>query len=74
MDYQLEIKQIVGEWICKTSEPTEWFRTRFQHQALSILVFRSLSTSSILSSPASSVSSASKQNRSTAVAKNPVSH
>ena len=28
-----------GEWICKTSELTEWFRTRFQHQALSILDF-----------------------------------
>ena len=28
-----------GEWICKTSELVEWFRTRFQHQALSILDF-----------------------------------
>lgn len=28
-----------GEWICKTSELTEWFRTRFQHQAVSILDF-----------------------------------
>ena len=28
-----------GEWICKTSELTEWFRMRFQHQALSILDF-----------------------------------
>ncbi|MCM1232861.1 MAG: MarR family transcriptional regulator [Ruminococcus flavefaciens] len=28
-----------GEWICKTSELAEWFRTRFQHQALSILDF-----------------------------------
>ena len=28
-----------GEWICKTSELSEWFRTRFQHQALSILDF-----------------------------------
>lgn len=28
-----------GEWICRTSELTEWFRTRFQHQALSILDF-----------------------------------
>ncbi len=26
-----------GEWLCRTSEPAEWFRTRFQHQALSIL-------------------------------------
>ena len=26
-----------GEWICRTSELAEWFRTRFQHQALSIL-------------------------------------
>lgn len=28
-----------GEWICKTSELSEWFRTRFQHQALSILAY-----------------------------------
>lgn len=28
-----------GEWICKTSELSEWFRTRFQHQAVSILDF-----------------------------------
>ena len=28
-----------GEWICRTSELAEWFRTRFQHQALSILDF-----------------------------------
>jgi hypothetical protein len=28
-----------GEWICKTSELAEWFRTRFQHQAISILDF-----------------------------------
>lgn len=26
-----------GEWICKSSELTEWFRVRFQHQAFSIL-------------------------------------
>ena len=26
-----------GEWICRTSALAEWFRTRFQHQALSIL-------------------------------------
>lgn len=26
-----------GEWLCKVSELTEWFRTRFQHQAISIL-------------------------------------
>ena len=26
-----------GEWICRVSELTEWFRTRFQHQAISIL-------------------------------------
>ena len=26
-----------GEWICKTSELSDWFRTRFQHQAISIL-------------------------------------
>ena len=26
-----------GEWICRTSELAEWFRTRLQHQALSIL-------------------------------------
>ena len=28
-----------GEWICRTSELSAWFRTRFQHQALSILDF-----------------------------------
>lgn len=28
-----------GEWICKTSELSEWFRTRFHHQAISILDF-----------------------------------
>ena len=28
-----------GEWICRISELTEWFRKRFQHQALSILDF-----------------------------------
>lgn len=28
-----------GEWICKTSELSEWFRTRFQHQAVSILSY-----------------------------------
>lgn len=28
-----------GEWICKTSELSEWFRTRFQHQAISILSY-----------------------------------
>ena len=28
-----------GEWICKASELSEWFRTRFQHQALTILDF-----------------------------------
>ena len=22
-----------GEWLCRVSELTEWFRTRFQHQA-----------------------------------------
>lgn len=26
-----------GEWICKASELTEWFHTKFQHQAVSIL-------------------------------------
>lgn len=26
-----------GEWLCKVSEVSEWFRTRFQHQAISIL-------------------------------------
>ena len=26
-----------GEWLCRVSELTEWFRTRFQHQALAIL-------------------------------------
>jgi len=24
-----------GEWVCRTSELTEWFRTRYQHQAIS---------------------------------------
>ncbi len=28
-----------GEWICRTSELAEWFRTRFHHQAISILDF-----------------------------------
>ena len=28
-----------GEWICKSSELSEWFRTRFQYQAISILDF-----------------------------------
>lgn len=28
-----------GEWICTTTELTEWFRMRFQHQAVSILDF-----------------------------------
>lgn len=28
-----------GEWICKISELSEWFRTRFQHQAIAILDF-----------------------------------
>ena len=28
-----------GEWVCRTSELTEWFRTRYQHQAISILNF-----------------------------------
>lgn len=28
-----------GEWICKTSDLSEWFRTRFQHQAISILSY-----------------------------------
>ena len=28
-----------GEWVCTTSELSEWFRTRFQHQALTILDF-----------------------------------
>ena len=28
-----------GEWICKTSELSGWFRTRYQHQAISILEF-----------------------------------
>lgn len=28
-----------GEWICKASELSKWFRTRFQHQMLSILDF-----------------------------------
>ena len=28
-----------GEWLCKTSELAEWFRTRFQHQAVAILDF-----------------------------------
>lgn len=26
-----------GEWLCRVSELSEWFRTRFQHQAVSIL-------------------------------------
>ena len=26
-----------GEWVCRLTEVTEWFRVRFQHQALSIL-------------------------------------
>lgn len=26
-----------GEWLCRVSELTEWFRVRFQHQAVSIL-------------------------------------
>jgi hypothetical protein len=26
-----------GEWVCRIEEVTEWFRTRFQHQAISIL-------------------------------------
>lgn len=26
-----------GEWICSVKELTKWFRTRFQHQAVSIL-------------------------------------
>lgn len=26
-----------GEWLCRISELNEWFRTRFQHQALSVL-------------------------------------
>ena len=28
-----------GEWVCTTAELSEWFRTRFQHQAVSILDF-----------------------------------
>lgn len=52
-EYQLEIKQVVdyprcridgisytvylGEWICSVKELTKWFRTRLQHQAVSIL-------------------------------------
>lgn len=28
-----------GEWICTTGELSDWFRTRFQHQAVSILDF-----------------------------------
>lgn len=28
-----------GEWICRTSELSEWFRTRFHHQAVAILDF-----------------------------------
>jgi hypothetical protein len=28
-----------GEWVCNTSELADWFRTRFQHQAVSILDF-----------------------------------
>ena len=27
----------LGEWVCKASELSGWFRTRFQHQAVSIL-------------------------------------
>ena len=26
-----------GKWLCRVSELSEWFRTRFQHQAISIL-------------------------------------
>lgn len=26
-----------GEWLCRVNEVAEWFRTRFQHQALAIL-------------------------------------
>lgn len=26
-----------GEWLCRISELSKWFRTRFQHQALDIL-------------------------------------
>lgn len=26
-----------GEWICRTSELSEWFRVRFKHQAISIM-------------------------------------
>lgn len=26
-----------GEWLCRVSELSDWFRTRFQHQAISIL-------------------------------------
>jgi len=26
-----------GEWVCTTAELSEWFRTRFQHQAVAIL-------------------------------------
>ncbi len=26
-----------GEWLCRTCELTDWFRTRYQHQAVSIL-------------------------------------
>lgn len=26
-----------GEWVCTTAELSEWFRTRFQHQAVSIM-------------------------------------
>lgn len=28
---------VPGEWICTTAELSQWFRTRFQHQAVSIL-------------------------------------
>ena len=28
-----------GEWICTTAELSEWFRTRFQHQAIFIMDF-----------------------------------
>ena len=28
-----------GEWICRTSELSKWFRTRYQHQALAIMEY-----------------------------------
>lgn len=28
-----------GEWICKTSELSDWFRTKYQHQAFTILEY-----------------------------------